>query len=440
MDHKKIIYVIIILVVIVVAGAAIYVAGSDDDSDNDTVDRTGRLMVLGNANDDDVIDQKDIDTLKDIIDSGTWDKETYPYADANNDGSITQADVDMVEKILDKSVGRVNYVNVDGEIESSHYPISKFVCVGSFPINAMIVLNQDKCVGVSGSATFGDELYWTGIQDIPKISNNATKADYELVTKIPGVQAIFYHNGHAGATLTNAADFLKADIDIIKLDYNGPNELSAIMIMGFLIDEEQRYLSIAEAYDAVTDKAKEVVANHPEMNGKTALISYNNLTIYSDIGAQGWICNEVGLSNAWKFDSSLDTKEYLNAKNGDSEWYLNDRFACEYIIGLINMNYDRDASADNVLSQMNQYFAKLDAYPGNTVIINSSIPLLAKTAYLLEGLFPEDVGEGYGDSVLQAYLEEFNPSFVATGYDVSKDGLFLVTPEEVKAYADSHRS
>lgn len=68
------------------------------------------------------------------------------------------------------------------------------------------------------------------------------------------------------------------------------------------------------------------------------------------------------------------------------------------------------------------------------------MPLFAKMAYLLEGLFPEDVGVGYGNSIFQAYLEEFNPAFIATGYDVSKDGLFLVTPEEIRAYADAHKS
>ena len=433
MVKQKAIAITLVLVVIIAAVAAFLVTNKDDNDSKQIIDKSGRLMILGNADNNDFIDDDDIQTLRSIIKSGTWDREKYPYADANNDGNITESDIDITQAIIDKTVGRINYVNGNGEIKSSYYPINKFVSVGSFAINAMIVLNQDKCVGVSGSKTFTDELYWTSIQDIPKISNNAQKADYELVTKIDGVQTIFTTN-----TASIDEDlFSKADIDTIRLDFNGENELAAIMIMGFLINEKDKYLSIAEAYDEVAQKVSEVLSLHPEFVGKRALVSYNNLTIYSDKGAQGWMPKKIGLVNAWTYDSSKDDKEYVNAKNGDSEWYLNERFACDYIIAFSNFTYSKDASADNILSQMNQYFQKLEAFPEKTILFNSSIPQLAKTAYMLEGLFPEDVGVGYGNKVLQDYLNEFNPSFGST-YDVSKDGLFLVTSEEIKTYVESH--
>ncbi|MBR2254740.1 MAG: hypothetical protein IJ856_02820, partial [Candidatus Methanomethylophilaceae archaeon] len=291
-----------------------------------------------------------------------------------------------------------------------------------------------KCVGVSRSSTFADEVYWTGIQDLPAISNNAKKADYDLVTSIPGVQSIM--TGSDG--VTNQADFEKANIDVVRLDYNGPNELAAIMITGFLI-ESDNYLKIAKAYDAVTEKVEEVIAKHPELANQTAFNSYNNLTLYSDVSAQGWMSSKVGLKNAWTYDSSKDDKDYLSVKSGDSEWYLNDRFKADYIIAFSNYTYSKDSTPDSILSQMVEYFSKLPAFPEHTILFNSSIPQLAKTAYMLEGLFPEDVGVGYGNKVLQDYINEFNPDFAKTGYDVSKDGLFLVTTEEIKKYAEEHK-
>lgn len=436
MANKKVIAIVMVLVIVIAAGAAFLVMNKDDGPEKYDVKETGRLMILGNADNNDVIDRNDVDTLKEIIVSGEWDREKYPYADADNSGSIDQTDVDIVEKIIDKTVGKVKYINLDGRVMESNYPVDKFVSVGSFAINAMVVLSPEKCVGVSGSKSFTDELYWSGIQDIPKISDNGQKADYELVTAIDGVDAIFFHLSDG---ISNESDFNKAGIDVVRLEFNGANELAAIMIMGFLIDEPERYQAIAAAYDAVTEKADEVVAEHPELADKKALVFYNNLTIYSDVGAQGWISYKIGIANAWEYDPSKDDKVYLNAKSGDSEWYLNERFKCDYIIGLNNLTYAKDASADSVLSQMTKYFPKLDAFPESSVIVNSSIPMHAKIAYLLEGLFPEDIEKGYGDTVLQSYLEKFNPSFAATGYDVSKDGLFLVTPEEVKAYADAHK-
>ncbi len=439
MANKKVIAITAILVIVIAAGAALLITNQDDGPEKYEVNETGRLMILGNADNNDVLDQNDVDTLKEIIAFGAWDREKYPYADADNSGSIDQADVETVEKILDKTVGKVNYVDIDGIVKASNYPIDKYVSIGTFAINTMIVLGEDKCVGVSGSKTYKDEVYWTGIQDLPKVSNSAKKADYELVTQIDGVQAIFY-SGNIGDGIANESDFVKAGIDVVRLEFNGPNEIAAIMIMGFLIDEVERSLAIAAYYDTVAQKADEVVSNHPELEGKTALTFYNKLFVFSDAGEQGWMPYKIGLKNAWIYDPAKDAQSSMSARTGDSEWYLNERFRADYIIGLVNLNYDKDANSEETLSLMNEYFIKLGAYPDNSVVINSSVPLFAKVAYLLEGLFPEDVGVGYGNEIFQKYLEEFNPAFTATGYDVSKDGLFLVTPEEIRAYADAHKS
>jgi len=437
MVNSKVLAIAAVLIVVVAGAGAAIVLLKDDGSKDKSIDKTGRLMILGNADNNDVIDDDDVDTLEDIISAGTWDKTLYPYADANNDGSITQADVDMVEKILDKTVGYVHYVDCNGEIMDAHYPISKYVSVGTFAINTMIVLGQEKCVGISKSKSFKDEIYWTGIQDMTKISENAKKADYELVTAIPGVQAIFT----GGDSVTeNQADFEAADINVIHLDFNGENELAAIMIMGFLIDNKDKYLALAAKYDAVTDKVDEVLAKHPEVKNQKALVIYGESNnIYSSESAQGWMCKKIGLTNAWQYDKSLgDDKLYLAASSGGGEWFLNERFKADYIIAFANYNYTKDATADKLLSKMVVDFKNLDIFPDHAIIFNSTIPQFAKIAYMLEGLFPEDVGAGYGNGVLQDYIDTFNPAFSQTGYKVGEDGLFLVTTKEIQDYVKDH--
>ena len=436
MVNSKVLAIAAVLIVVIAGAGAAIILLKDDDS-KDKIDKTGRLMVLGNADNNDVIDSKDVDTLQDIIDAGTWDKVLYPYADANNDGKITDADVEMTQKIVDKTVGKLYYVDCLGNVEDAHYPISKYVSVGTFAINTMIVLGQEKCVGVSKSAAFKDELYWTGIQDLPAISNNAKKADYELVTAIENVQAIFTG---ADSVTVNQDDFEAADIDVIHLDFNGENELAAIMIMGFLIDNKDKYLSLAALYDEVTDKVDEVLAAHPEVKNQRALVIYGESNnIYSSEGAQGWMCTKIGLTNAWQYDKSLgDDKLYLAASSGGGEWFYNERFKADYVIAFVNYNYTKDSSADKLLSKMVVDFKDLSIFPDHAIIFNSTIPQFGKIAYMLEGLFPDDVGVGYGNSVLQNYIDKFNPSFAETGYKVGDDGLFLVTSKEIKDYVQAH--
>jgi len=435
--NTKVLVIVGVLVVVIAAAGAFLLLNMNGGNNAPAYEPTGRLMILGNADNNDDIDKNDVDTIRQIIKDGKWDVKKYPYADANNDGDITEEDATMVEKIIDKTVGKLFYVNCLGEIKDAHYPISKYVSVGTFAINVMIVLGQEKCVGISKSSSFKDEVYWTGIQDLPAISNNAKKADYELVTAIEGVQAIFTG---ADSVTDNQDAFELADINVIHLDFNGENELAAIMIMGFLIDNKDKYFSLAKCYDEVTDKVDEVLAKHPEIKNQRALVIYGESdNIYSSEGAQGWMCTKIGLTNAWQYDKSLgDDKLYLAASSGGGEWFLNERFKADYIIAFANYNYSTTSSADKLLSKMVVDFKNLDLFPDKAIIFNSTIPQFAKVAYMLEGLFADDVGVGYGNSVLQKYIDTFNPAFSATGYKVGEDGLFLVTSEEIREYAEAH--
>ncbi len=434
MPNTKVLVIVGVLVVIIVAAGVFLALNMNGGSNGPAYEPTGRLMILGNADNNDDIDKNDVSTIRQIIKDGTWDKKKYPYADANNDGSITEDDVKMVEKIIDKTVGRLYYVNKLGEVKGSYYPLTSYVAVGSYAINSVVILDSKECKGVSGSKVFNDELFWIGLRDLPKISGTSTTADYDLVTQIPGIQAVV--GTHTG--INNEKDFNAADIDVIRLDFNGYNELAAMMILGFLTCATEKYHAIAESYDAVTAKVQELIKKHPEFKNQTAMNVYKNAVIYSDEGAHGFLTELIGIENCWKFNPSTDEKDYQNAGSGDSEWYLNDRFKCDYIVEQYVFTYVTDANPEDGLSVMNQYFKKMGAYPDNTVIVNGSIPQHCMIAYMIEGLFPDDIEKGYGDKIMQGFLEEFVPSLTNTGYDVTKDCVFLITPAEIREYMEKH--
>ena len=84
-------------------GIAYMFMDNNDDAESPyrSADTSGRLMVMGNANNDDYLDEQDIDTLREIIDSGVWDKNKHPYADANNDGVVDEQDIAWVRDMID---------------------------------------------------------------------------------------------------------------------------------------------------------------------------------------------------------------------------------------------------------------------------------------------------------------------------------------------------
>lgn len=126
MDKKITAAIVAIVVVVVVVVAAYYVMQGDDD-DDDTVPfdaSVTMLVVYGNANNDNYLDDEDIQFIRSIVNGETeWDSESYPFADANCDGEITQEDIDLVEQFLNGEECIMYYLTQDLTVDYVHYPL-----------------------------------------------------------------------------------------------------------------------------------------------------------------------------------------------------------------------------------------------------------------------------------------------------------------------------
>ena len=167
--EKKIFIIIAVVVACVIAAAAALILLNGDNGPSEKVEPTDRLMILGNANNDDYIDDKDITTLNGIIKDGAWDRNAYPYADANNDGRITESDVDFVKQMIQKKEMKIYYVDRDGNIDNLMYPLKKVVTIGTYTANIAVELGIcDKVGGISGSKTWSDSDLWMDLKDKPR--------------------------------------------------------------------------------------------------------------------------------------------------------------------------------------------------------------------------------------------------------------------------------
>lgn len=136
--NTKIVAVIAVVILIVAAvGVVVYVSDDDDDKNTYELHRESfkignydfltysdcRLVVYGNANNDDTIDSKDLDIIKAVVAGEiAWDQTNCPYIDANADGKITSADVELVQNIIDKKPCSVYYENYKGHATKVAYP------------------------------------------------------------------------------------------------------------------------------------------------------------------------------------------------------------------------------------------------------------------------------------------------------------------------------
>ena len=420
---KKILIIIAAVAVCVIAAAAALILLNGDNSPSEKVEQTDRLMILGNANNDDYIDNKDITTLNSIIKAGTWDKKTHPYADANNDGKITESDVDFVRQMIQKKEMKIFYVDRDGNIDNLMYPLTKIVTVGTYTANIAVELGIcDKVGGISGSKTWSNSDMWADLKDKPQISSNSITADIGLVSKVGGVDGVLTTG------IDNADDFEKANIDVVKLDYSGENELGATLMLGYFIQAEERSHKIAEFFDEVYAKLDKVVAKHASEPVMTAVVVYMEKYVYSDAGSHGSIADKAGIDNAWKYNSGTDTANYLKVAAG-SEWIRNENWKnASVIIGQEKWLYADGIDVEATWKAYEDYYSSIKAFPKKTCLVNESMTLPVQVAYLMEWLFPDDVESGYGDKMHQKYIDTFVDA-LSGNYDVTKRGAFFFTGE-----------
>ncbi|MCQ2069981.1 MAG: ABC transporter substrate-binding protein [archaeon] len=91
-----------------------------------------RLVVYGNANNDDVIDVADLRIVKILASKKVaWDSENLPFADANVDGVIDSKDVAILEDIIAKKPTKVYYLDRWDEAVAVNYPIPADSTIGT---------------------------------------------------------------------------------------------------------------------------------------------------------------------------------------------------------------------------------------------------------------------------------------------------------------------
>ncbi len=176
MDSKTTIIIVAIVAIIAIAAAAFFLTNnggnnsgpSDDPGDNtqnasenlknlttkldslynQSASYPARLMILGNADLDDDIDNADVAAIEKLIKNGYTYTDSY-FADANYDGIIDSKDVAMVKELIDYKnyKGKVNYLNCDYYIRTYDMGAPLYLAnTLTQSLQIMMILCPDKIV------------------------------------------------------------------------------------------------------------------------------------------------------------------------------------------------------------------------------------------------------------------------------------------------------
>lgn len=429
MANTKLIAVVVILVV-VAAGTGLYFLNNSNDSSNyRSDDDTGRLMIYGNANNDDYLDEDDVATLEKVI---SGELEATTYSDANLDGKVDQSDIDMVEKMIDRESMEIYYDYyyggnlLQGQVS---YPITSACIVGTSVLLAMKSIGaEDDIVCISGGTI--DSTLYSDIVDLPTVSDSLFKANVEEVSKYT-VSAII--TSDSSSFLTNYSDFETAGIDVVRISASdGIESISGVITLGYLLQCEDRANAYAQFCDEVIDYVQSKIGSDVLSDDDRVTALSVTMTNYvggtsSDYYAATELAGAINLA-----DWSETTKRF----NIGDEWLLESKYQADYIVHVRSIGYGTYTSEQlvTIWDTYSQYFTAMDAYEdGNYLILNGNMPVPVRIAYMASIFYPDIFGSDYGAQVHQTFIDNFVDNLNESGYDVTTDGIFVLTSDMIAA-------
>ncbi len=421
--NSKIIAIAAIAIVIT-AGCGAFLIMNDEEGGYRSTDNTGRLAIMGNANNDDYLDKEDLATIDAILD-GTVNSDDYPLADANNDGKVDSEDRKMVERMIDREAMSIYYVNGNDEIKSVSYPLNRTVVVGTnaaLTMQAVGAVKAGKVVGTTGEAT-KDYCLFSDFKDLPKVSTSILVADYDAVTNIGNVDAIITMSSKS--YLKNESTFTEAGIDVVRISSSdGMKAISVALTIGYLLNLEESANEYAKFCDKVISHVTEKKNTIDSGDVKTCLCA----TMANHVS--GTISDFYGLTTMCGGNNVADWSTTTKQFNDGDEWLLNEKYHVDVFIHFHNYGYDTSADLSSMYNTYRENFDAIQTVKdGNYYMINGNMPAVVRLAYTASILYPEVFGADYGDIVHQEYIDSFIDNLSSEGYKVT-DMKFVLTDSD----------
>ncbi len=400
MMNQKIIA--IIAVVVIVAGGAAAALVLLNDGGYRSTDVSGRLAILGNANNDDYLDSEDLKVIDQII-AGEKTLGEYPLADANNDEVVDETDRELVQRMINREEMTIKYINGFDEVKDISYPIKRAVVVGTnaaMTVQAIGAVTSGKIVGTTGEAA-KDTFLFSDLAVLPKVSTSVLAADFDKVQEIGNVDTIVTMSSKS--YLKNEATFTGAGINVVRISSSdGLEAVSVALTLGYLFQEEERANQYAKLCDDVLTYVNEKAKTIAESDKRT-ILSFT-MTNY----VSGKSSDYYGLTTMVGGNNLADWEETTKRFMAGDEWLLNDKYYADVMLHYHQYTYDPSVDQTDMYKEYRGYFEATQAVKdGHYCLMNSNMPAIVRLAYTAELLYPTVYGEGYGDKIHQMYVDGF---------------------------------
>ncbi len=438
LENKTIVAVVAVIILIGASvGVALILNGPNDKN---PVIETGRLVVYGNANNDDYLDDRDVNFIEDIVNGVTvWDREENPFADTNTDGVIDNKDVELLKKFIKKESATMYYYDYAGTVQSIHYPITgNLSVIYNYGLDASIILGcYDRVVAAGNNVITtisNTETRYPGLKDMINLRDPVgDPEDLMQAGKDHNVKAIF---GIGESYVTTIQDKLKAansDIDVITINTSGYKGMSCdylggIITLGVMFGCEENAYKYIKSVDNILGYLEDKLADAPNYTYVAAHNPSNASTVsIRTTSSNGSVAGNIHTINMLPLTDLFGGKQASTGPTANIEDIAAKMDPDVIIISTWAMITDSMtyAEAQNMFENMASYLQICDAYKDKKIFCATfesygtysgiaALPLLA--AYI----WPDLVDEDYGWKTLQEYYD----TYTMLDVDVKKVGCF----------------
>jgi iron complex transport system substrate-binding protein len=391
------------------------------------------LDIYGNANEDDIIDMRDLTfTARMIL---RLEDETE-LADANYDGRISVADMTQIGLIILGRESKLTLVDSADRIVTVNKPVERVTISHPSSADAISLLGAwDRVVGRSGFMT--DEILFPGITELPIICGATTCYDVyyeEVFDQDPDIFLAIYHDLPG---FWDLIDNLEPEIPVVALNIGEPVTLvENTRKLRYVLNTEERGEEFLAWYEGVRDSIEAKTAGLSEDEKPQMFFEFPGFfpeqlcTVNDDMDALRY---QIELAGGINIAADLPGPGGF-VMDVDPEWLVdqNPDVVVAAIVSSFNPGaFGYDVDDTSVAEATREEVMAMDAFAGGKAVevgrvylYQCELPItprfIVSIAYMAKWFHPELFGDLDPKAIHQQYLTDF----MGIDYDLSEHGVF----------------
>ena len=219
------------------------------------------LKIYGNANLDSVIDEKDVEYIREVI-SGRQPQTNF--TDTNFDGMVDENDAILAEKIISGTEENLTIIDSANSTITVKYPISTLVSLNQHSAECIKILEREaKIIGVEQYVADKTE-YFPDLSKLPVVKSG-NDCDFEKILSLQPEVAIAYGWNGAISSSIEYKKSLEPHVTVIGLNLYQPNNIPQEMAqLGYLMGNPERAYEFIDFYESYLDTIEEKASQIPE--------------------------------------------------------------------------------------------------------------------------------------------------------------------------------